>query len=217
MASMIGDPSRGLLVLCKHAQTDWSALGKMTGKVNSPLSEVGRVQARAIGEALADIAFDVVFTSDQLRSDQTMHEIMGQSQHEMPPRFIHNAFSGRDYGDLTGKTAIQIEAEIGREAFDHILFDFDTPAPHGESLRAVAERVTPLYDVIILPQLKLGKRILIVSDQSAIRVLSYHVTRLLDEPIPLTLHPDTLRCFSISKGGSATLIEAPALVLEKSS
>jgi probable phosphoglycerate mutase len=53
------------VVLVRHGQTEWSMAGKHTGRADVALTELGRRQADALGEMLADQQFSVVISSQR--------------------------------------------------------------------------------------------------------------------------------------------------------
>ncbi|HEY1961012.1 MAG TPA: 2,3-bisphosphoglycerate-dependent phosphoglycerate mutase, partial [Rhizomicrobium sp.] len=55
--------------------------------------------------------------------------------------------------------------------------------PRGESLKDVLERVLPYWHGTILPQLREGKRVLIVAHGNSLRALMKHLENISDEEI----------------------------------
>ena len=64
-------PTRLLLV--RHGQSEWNALGKMQGHADSPLSAEGRKQARNAARRLG--VFDLIISSDLQRASETKTRI----------------------------------------------------------------------------------------------------------------------------------------------
>ena len=63
-------PTRVLLV--RHGQSEWNAVGRWQGQADPPLSDVGRQQARSAAKALG--ALEAVFASDLQRAAETAIE-----------------------------------------------------------------------------------------------------------------------------------------------
>jgi probable phosphoglycerate mutase len=61
------------LLLVRHGQSTWNALGRWQGTENPPLSDLGVAQGKAAGRALAGLGHDVdaVWTSDLQRAART--------------------------------------------------------------------------------------------------------------------------------------------------
>lgn len=173
----------GLLVISRHTESEWNLLGKWTGLNDVDLTEKGHQDAEQIGETLKDIQFDVVYTSEQRRTHQTLAGILKGSVHPDVPHHIHGAVNERDYGDLTGKNKWEVQEEIGDEAFKGIRRGWDYPVPGGETLKDVYARVVPFFDEEMLPQLKKGKNILLVAHGNSIRALIKHLDEIHEDKI----------------------------------
>ena len=59
------------LILIRHGQSVWNKKNVFTGWVDVPLSQEGIAEAIHAGEEIADIEFDVIFTSVQIRAIET--------------------------------------------------------------------------------------------------------------------------------------------------
>jgi broad specificity phosphatase PhoE len=57
--------------LVRHGETEWSRLGRHTGRTDVPLTELGRAQAVAVGRRLADHPFALVLSSPLSRALDT--------------------------------------------------------------------------------------------------------------------------------------------------
>lgn len=70
------------LVLVRHGETTWNALGKLQGREDIPLSEIGRRQAKAAGQALSHYPFSgrgpVIVSSPLQRAAETARLIAGE-------------------------------------------------------------------------------------------------------------------------------------------
>jgi 2,3-bisphosphoglycerate-dependent phosphoglycerate mutase len=173
----------GLLAISRHTESEWNLLGKWTGLNDVNLTEKGQQEAEQIGEILKDMQFDVVYTSEQKRTHQTLAGILKGSVHPDVPHHVHGAVNERDYGDLTGKNKWEVQEEIGEEAFKGIRRGWDYPVPGGETLKDVYARVVPFFDDELLPQLKAGKNILMVAHGNSIRALIKHLEDIHEDKI----------------------------------
>jgi uncharacterized phosphatase len=59
------------LALVRHGQTDWNAEGRMQGRTDIPLNEIGRAQARNAVEVLSGQQWDVIVSSPLSRAAET--------------------------------------------------------------------------------------------------------------------------------------------------
>ena len=158
------------LVLVRHGLSDYNKQGLWTGWDNPPLCKEGFEQSKKTGGKLSDIKFDYAYSSDQVRSVQTIEEIEKVSNQNIP--IVQNAaIRERNYGMYTKKNKWQVKEEIGEEEFLKLRRGWDYPIPEGESLKQVYERAVPYYEQEILPKLKKGKNVIIASSGNALRAL----------------------------------------------
>ncbi len=172
------------LVLVRHGESEWNALGLWTGWRDIPLTEKGREEARRAAQALRDIPFDLAFTSKLVRAQQTLDEIKRELHLEDLPTIEDAALNERDYGDLTAKNKWQVEKEYGTEQFLKWRRSWDYPVPGGETLKDVYARVAPFYERYILPELRAGKNVLVAAHGNSLRALVKHLEQIPDDEIP---------------------------------
>lgn len=169
------------LIIARHHESDWNKQGLWTGMRDRHLTDYGFEKSEQMGSLIKDIQIDQAFASMQVRSIETlssMLEAMGQFH---VPTQHSSALNERDYGDYTGKNKWDMIELLGKDAWEAVRREWDYPVPHGETLKMVYERVVPFYKETILPCLKNGKNVLIVSHGNAIRALMKYIEKIPDE------------------------------------
>jgi alpha-ribazole phosphatase len=126
-----------VLILVRHGRTAFNAAGKLVGRLDPPLDEVGMAQAAAIGEALKGV--DRVVSSPLLRARQT-------AEHIGPPVEIDERWIEVDYGDYDGMVLGSRESASLWEAWRS---DVSFVPPGGESLEHMGLRVVSTLDELI--------------------------------------------------------------------
>ena len=168
----------GLLVICRHGESEWNLLGKWTGWTDVGLTEKGRADSVCLGVLLKDIKFDEAYTSALKRTRQTLDALLeGRGMGSLKTTRA-TELNERNYGDLTGKNKWEVKAEIGEEAFNGIRRGWDYPVPGGETLKDVYARVVPYFEREILPKLQAGENILLVAHGNSIRALMKRLDRV---------------------------------------
>ena len=94
------------IYLVRHGETEWSRLGRHTGRTDIPLTEAGRDQARALGQRLDGRRFALVLTSPLSRATDTA-ALAGHPNAE-----IDLDLREWDYGDFEGRTTAAIRTEL---------------------------------------------------------------------------------------------------------
>ncbi|HUS26333.1 MAG TPA: 2,3-bisphosphoglycerate-dependent phosphoglycerate mutase [Nevskiaceae bacterium] len=174
--------SPGKLVLVRHAESEWNALGKWTGRTNVHLSDSGHEQAQQLGKLLQDHTFHQAYHSEQIRTKQTLHGLLKGAGQEVPHQESHH-LNERDYGDYTGLNKWEVQDQLGTGVFNQIRRSWDYPIPNGENLEMVYGRAVPFYLDTIVPQLLQGKNVLVVSHGNTIRALMKYLENISHEGI----------------------------------
>ena len=173
-----------LMVLLRHGQSVWNAANKFTGWTDVDLSEIGEDEAKAAGEQLADVAFDVIYTSDLIRAQRTAKIAMAFNTASVtPPTITDWRLNERNYGDLQGLNKDETRAKFGDEQVHIWRRSFDVPPPGGESLEICAERTIPCLEDLIIPDLEAGKTILVAAHGNSLRSIVMHIEGLSREEV----------------------------------
>lgn len=176
----------GRLIIVRHGESEWNALGKWTGTTDVHLSGKGFQESKLLGDKLKDIPIDKAYISQQIRTKETLEHILDASKQYEVPYEVSAAINERDYGDLTGKNKWQVQKEIGNEAFENIRRGWDYPVPGGETLKDVYNRAIPFYKQTILPLLKDNQTVLIVAHGNSIRAIIKYIESESDKEITKT-------------------------------
>jgi probable phosphoglycerate mutase len=95
-------PTRVLLV--RHGQSEWNALGRWQGQADPPLTDLGRAQARAAAHSVPQV--DAVYASDLQRA-RTTAEIIA-TEIGVGPVVLDPDLRERDAGEWSGLTRDEI-------------------------------------------------------------------------------------------------------------
>jgi 2,3-bisphosphoglycerate-dependent phosphoglycerate mutase len=167
-----------ILVIVRHGQSLWNLENRFTGDVDVPLTEQGRMEARAAGEKLTDLNFNLAFTSGLSRAMETLQIILRTIGEENIPVIRDPALNERNYGELQGLNKSETAREFGDKQVEIWRRSFDVAPPGGESLHDTAARVIPFYEQKIRPELQESKNILIVAHGNSLRSLMMHLENI---------------------------------------
>ena len=171
------------LVLVRHGESEWNALGRWTGKVDVDLTDRGRKQARTAATTLENIELHVAHTSSLKRAKQTWQEIKDHLGAHHVREHEHPALDERDYGELTGKNKWEVRDLHGEEQFTSWRRGWDHPVPGGETLKDVYARVIPYFEEHILPDLKRGQNVIVAAHGNTLRALIKHLEDISHEDV----------------------------------
>lgn len=175
----------GTLLLVRHAESQWNALGKWTGHTDVDLSDKGFKEAAKFGVALAKtgVRIDNAFCSEQMRTRETLECMLDAAQQFDVAIAVSPAIDERDYGEYTGKNKWEMKALLGEERFNEIRRGWDVPVPGGETLKMVYERAVPFYLQTVLPLVAAGKNVLIMAHGNTNRALKKYIESISDAAI----------------------------------
>ena len=161
------------LVLVRHGQSEWNKKNLFTGWKDPELTELGIEEAIQAGNQLkqSNIKFDVMFTSDLFRAQETGRLILEQMNQAVIATIKDQSLNERNYGELAGLNKDDARKKWGEEQVHIWRRSFDVPPPGGESLKNTAERVLPYFESKILPEVIKGKNILIAAHGNSLRAL----------------------------------------------
>jgi probable phosphoglycerate mutase len=113
------------VIAVRHGETEWNRIGRHQGHLDSPLTQRGTQQARAMAEALSGMAIQAVYSSDLGRARQTAEIIAAR----LPSRVHYDErLRERNYGILEGLTLSEFREKYASG-------DPEYKVPEGESLR----------------------------------------------------------------------------------
>ena len=159
------------VILVRHGKTVWNAEGRYQGKMDIPLNEEGKEQARRAGEALKDFPVKAVFSSPLSRCRDTAQEI---AKHHGIEVQVKEGFKEIDHGEWEGMLASEVE-----ERYPELLKLWRTkPAevqmPGGESLKDVYDRAVKAFEEVV-SQFSPEDLIVIVGHDATNKVLMCHL------------------------------------------
>ena len=167
------------MVLLRHGQSVWNAANKFTGWTDVDLSEKGVEEANNAGKELANVKFDIVYTSDLKRAQRTAIITMSHNISSGDiPTVCDWRLNERNYGDLQGLNKDETRAKFGDEQVHIWRRSYDIPPPGGESLETCAQRTIPCLEELIIPDLKDGKTVLVAAHGNSLRSIVMHIEGL---------------------------------------
>lgn len=198
------------LVLVRHGQSAWNLENRFTGWTDVDLTELGKAEAAEAGKLLKDDGydFDIAYTSVLKRAIKTLNIIQDAMNLDWIPVVRAWQLNERHYGALQGLNKADTARKFGEEqvkiwrrSYDvtppaleltderHPKFDRRYAAltpeqlPSTESLKITLERVLPYWDATLAPEIKSGKRVLVVAHGNSIRALVKYLDNVSESDI----------------------------------
>ncbi|QJB58013.1 2,3-diphosphoglycerate-dependent phosphoglycerate mutase [Pseudodesulfovibrio sp. zrk46] len=198
------------LVLIRHGQSEWNLSNRFTGWTDVDLTEQGIAEAVAGAKLLKEegFTFEVAHTSVLKRAIRTLWLVQDEMDLLWLPVYKTWRLNERHYGALQGLNKAETAAKYGDDQVFVWRRSFDTPPPAleldderypgnesqyrdlpsedlplCESLKLTIDRTMPYWFDTIEPEIRAGKRVLIVAHGNSLRGLVKYLDEMSDEDI----------------------------------
>ncbi len=198
------------LVLLRHGESEWNLQNRFTGWTDVGLTEKGRSEAGFAGEILKNegFVFDVVHASILKRAILTLEiclEKMGieditinndwrlNERHYGALQGLNKTETANKYGDeqvlIWRRSYTTRPPELSSDDPRHPKFDPKYKSidkkklPSSECLKDTVDRFLPYWEDSIKPDLKSGRRVLIVAHGNSLRALVKNLDNISDDEI----------------------------------
>ena len=163
------------LLLVRHGETDWNAVGRLQGHTDRPLSDFGRRQAQQLAEGLDDEELEAIYSSDLVRASQTAHVVADR----LGLAVVEDAgLREIDVGSWSGLTRAEVEQRFPEGYARWLGGDI---GHDGETREELTERVVGAVERIAAAHP--GDTILAVTHGGAIRALRRYADGDPGDPI----------------------------------
>jgi 2,3-bisphosphoglycerate-dependent phosphoglycerate mutase len=198
------------LVLIRHGESLWNKANLFTGWTDVDLSEKGREEAISGGQLLQKegYEFDIAYTSVLKRAIRTLWYVLDELDLMWIPVVRDWRLNERHYGALQGLNKAETAAKYGNDQVQIWRRSYDTrpPAleenderypghdpryaslskselPLTECLKDTVARFLPLWNEVIAPKIKEGKRVIIAAHGNSLRALVKHLDGIPEDEI----------------------------------
>ncbi|MGE5817876.1 MAG: histidine phosphatase family protein [Deltaproteobacteria bacterium] len=160
---------RTQVIIVRHGETEWNVANIRQGHLDSPLTEDGIAQAKALARRLMSERFSALYSSDLGRAMQTARIIAEATGHEIvsDPRLRE-----RHLGIFQGLSSDEIKEKHPEEYKLHRSLGPDYVIPSGESFRQQVARNLAYLNEIAAKHL--GETIVVITHGGVLSGLFRH-------------------------------------------
>lgn len=191
------------LYIVRHGQTKWNKEKRMQGWADSKLTELGRKQAKLLGESLENIEFNQVVSSPLGRTRETSKLVIGDRPVEL---IINDNFKEMGFGSWEGQDPEELKIKHP-EVFRDLWTRADKYVPiDGESFEELQNRIIKGINQVIKGNP--DGNVLIVTHGMVIQMLLLHMKGLPLDQLwhRQVVHPTSLTVIEV-KDGKAEIIK----------
>lgn len=198
------------LVLVRHGQSTWNLENRFTGWTDVDLTELGKTEAAEAGKLLKEDGydFDIAYTSVLKRAIKSLYIMQEEMDRHWLPVIRAWQLNERHYGSLQGLNKAETAEKFGEEQVKIWRRSYDIPPPAleltderhpkfdrryaslssgqlpaTESLKITLDRVLPYWNETLAPEIKSGKRVLLVAHGNSIRALVKYLDNVSEAEI----------------------------------
>ncbi len=165
------------LILVRHVLTEDNKLAKLSGHIDSKVSEEGKLQIKEITDFLKNEKIDKIYTTTSSRTKETVKYLAEKNSIEVQESEDLKEIS---FGDFKGKDFKDIQKNYPDEFNKMIEEGYEYTYPNGESLIDCFERVSKEIQCI-LDDADENETILVCSHAGTIRnVLTYLISNTFE-------------------------------------
>jgi probable phosphoglycerate mutase len=158
--------------MVRHGETAWNAAGRVQGQLDIPLNDTGLAQARAVSRVLAGEHFDVIYSSDLARVQQTAAPTAALLKKKI---LLSEKLRERHYGIFQGMTYTEARERMPEEFVRFKNKDPDYDFQTGESLQVFSARVMAFIKELL--DKEKGRSVLVFTHGGVLEVLYRHATK----------------------------------------
>lgn len=160
------------LILVRHALTTDNQNNRLSGHIDSQVSEIGKKQIKQLTRYLEDIKIDSIYTTTSSRTKDTVKEISKIKDIQIKEKENLKEIS---FGDFEGITFEDIKNSYPNEFQDMINKGYEYKYPNGESLIDSYNRVADEISNILSEEK--NKTVLVCSHGGTIRnIITYLIS-----------------------------------------
>jgi 2,3-bisphosphoglycerate-dependent phosphoglycerate mutase len=198
------------LVVVRHGESDWNKQNRFTGWTDVDLSEKGIEEAKEGGRVLKaeGYTFDIAYTSVLKRAIRTLWLVMDEMDLMWIPVVRDWRLNERHYGALQGLNKAETAEKFGEAQVKIWRRSYDIPPPpltedderfpgHDpryaglskqelpltECLKDTVARFLPFWHDVVAPDIKAGKKVVIVAHGNSLRALIKYLDNVSEEAI----------------------------------
>lgn len=165
------------IILVRHALTDDNKLSKLSGHIDSKISQEGKIQIKKITEFLKDEKINKIYTTTSSRTKETVKDLAKINSIQI--KECKN-LKEINFGDFEGKDFKEIQKNYPDEFNQMIKEGYEYTYPNGESLIDCYKRVSKEIKAI-LGEANDNDTILICSHAGTIRnILTYLISNTFE-------------------------------------
>lgn len=162
-----------ILTMVRHGQTHYNNQRLVQGRIDNPLNETGKKQARIVAKLLQNKTFDVIASSPLSRALETAYIIAKKLKYKQPIEILPN-FVERDFHHLDGQSVDDAMPLVRTKGYRHEGYEHDEILIHRVTKQAYALALRyPSEHVLCVAHSHVIKSLLVKTDPKKFSFADY--------------------------------------------
>lgn len=159
------------LYMVRHGESTCNTVNRIAGILDAPLTPLGRSQAKEAAQSAVMPVFDRIFISPLARASETAQIIL--QDHTVHPATlkVDPRLMERDFGSFTLENKAILQQRHGITEYERAMNHDSGIMSGGETSAEFGARVQSFFNDEILPALKRGENVLVVSHKYVVELI----------------------------------------------
>ncbi|WP_051799283.1 histidine phosphatase family protein [Catenuloplanes japonicus] len=159
------------LYLVRHGESTCNSVHRIAGTRDAPLTFLGRAQARQAADDGRRTGFDRIYVSPLARASETADIIFGADAATDPRIVLDERLMERDFGSYTLQCKAILQRRHGVAEYERAMNGDSDTMTGGQTAAEFAGRVREFYDEELLPALRRGETVCVVSHKYVVELI----------------------------------------------
>ena len=168
------------LYMIRHGESTCNTFNRLAGKIDVPLTYLGKKQALEGSKSCKDLVFDKIYVSPLQRAYETANIILNKHPITKKNFCVDDRLKERDFGDFTLENKSILQKTHGIKEYEKALNLDSKMMKKGETYQEFSGRVIDFFYKEIVPSLEAGDKVIVISHKYVIELFC---NLILEKPI----------------------------------
>jgi len=168
------------LYLIRHGESTCNTFNRLAGKIDVPLTFLGKKQAMEGSRKCENLIFDRIYVSPLQRAYETAHIVLNKHPFTDKNFYVDARLQERDFGDFSLENKSILQKKHGIKEYEKAVNLDSHTMKRGETYKEFSSRVLDFFYEKIIPDLEEGKKVIVVSHKYVIELFC---NLILEKPL----------------------------------
>ncbi|WP_174247252.1 histidine phosphatase family protein [Arcobacter sp. LA11] len=166
--------------MIRHGESTCNTFNRLAGKIDVPLTYLGKRQALEGSKKCKDLVFDKIYVSPLQRAFETANIVLNNHSISKKNFYVDSRLKERDFGDFTLENKSILQKIHGIKEYEKAVNLDSQKMKRGETYQEFSGRVIDFFYKEIVPALEAGDKVIVISHKYVIELFC---NLILEKPI----------------------------------